>query len=128
MTLPNGVLALNLNSGTPGSSTQVTITYSQPLPAGAKYWKYGKERVGDADHWYVYPNAVISGNTVTLTLTDGTVGDYDLTVNGQIADPGGVGVGGDDTPIPALSEWAMMLLAGLMGLFAFHRMRRGNAF
>jgi len=124
VTLPNGVLALNLNSGTPGSSTQVTITYSQPLPAGAKYWKYGKERVGDADHWYVYPNAVISGNTVTLTLTDGALGDNDLAANGLIADPGGVGVGGDATAIPTLSEWAMMLLSGLLGLFGFLAYRR----
>ena len=42
----------------------------------------------------------------------GTGSTVNLTINGLIADPGGVGVGGDATAIPTLSQWAMILLAG----------------
>ena len=71
--------------------------------------------------------ATLTGNTATFTLTDGGLGDDDLTVNGSIIDDGGVGVPATDistTDIPTLSEWALLLLAGLLGLFGMRRVRR----
>jgi hypothetical protein len=38
--------------------------------------------------WYVLP-ATIAGNTATVSITDGGLGDDDLAVNGAIVDPGG---------------------------------------
>jgi hypothetical protein len=63
--------------------------------------------------------------SVTLTLTDGGAGDNDLAANNTIVDPGGPALVTPD-PIPTLSEWAMILLASLMGMFAYSRMRRQN--
>ncbi|SDU02344.1 IPTL-CTERM sorting domain-containing protein [Halopseudomonas salegens] len=122
--LPHGALSLRLTEGTPGSSSTIVLTYPFDLPAGTRYYKYGPTADNPADHWYPYDGAVISGNTITLTLTDGGAGDSDLNVNGIIDDPGGpVLLAADLAPIPTLSQWAMLLLAGIMGLLAMQRMR-----
>lgn len=75
----------------------VTLTFPNPIPQGAQYYKV------DAAGFYVFPNAVINGNTVVLTLTDdGTRngGDSNGTANdGYIHDPGGIAVP-DQTTTP----------------------------
>ena len=89
---PYGLVALELHAGTVGSSATVVLTYPQVLPAGTKYYKFGKTAANTTPHWYEFSAAVISGNTVTLTLTDGGEGDNDLTANSEIDDPGGPAV------------------------------------
>jgi hypothetical protein len=129
VTLPHGAVSLRLTNGAPGSNATVVLTYPEDLPAGTRYYKYGPTADNPADHWYAYPDAVISGNTITLTLTDGGAGDSDLSVNGIIADPGGpawISAPGNVTAIPTLPQWAMMLLAGIMGMLALNRMRVRN--
>jgi sugar lactone lactonase YvrE len=125
---PHGLLDFTLTGGTPGSSATLVLTFPSPLPPGTVYWKYGPSPAGhdcagvacSTPHWYRMPpsQAVVSGNTVTLTITDGGVGDDDLTANGSIVDAGGPGVS-DVSGVPTLSEWALWLLAGLMGWVAF---------
>ncbi len=127
VTLPHGAVSLRLTDGTPGSNATVVLTYPEDLPAGTRYYKYGPTADNPADHWYAYPGAVISGNTITLTLTDGGAGDSDLSVNGIIADPGGpawISAPGNVTAIPTLPQWAMMLLAGIMGILALSKVQR----
>ena len=70
--------------------------------------------------------AVFSGNTVTLTIIDGGVGDDDLTPNGVIADAGGVGVpdASAANAIPTLSDWGLIILASLIALFGMRRVAR----
>ena len=129
VTLPHGAVSLRLTNGTAGSTATVTLTYPEALPAGTRYYKYGPTADNPTDHWYAYPGAVISGNTITLTLTDGGAGDSDLSVNGIIDDPGGpawISAPGNVTAIPTLPQWAMMLLAGIMGMLALSRMRVRN--
>jgi hypothetical protein len=127
VTLPHGALSLRLTDGTPGSNATVVLTYPENLPAGTRYYKYGPTADNPTDHWYAYPGAVISGNTITLTLTDGGAGDSDLSVNGIIDDPGGPAwITQDVAPIPTLPQWAMMLLAGIMGMLALSRVRLRN--
>ncbi len=127
VTLPHGAVSLRLTNGTPGSNATVVLTYPEELPAGTRYYKYGPTADNPDDHWYAYPGAVISGNTITLTLTDGGAGDSDLSVNGIIDDPGGPAwITQDVAPIPTLPQWAMILLAGIMGMLAFNRMRVRN--
>ena len=205
--LPQGIVALQLATGTAGSSATVVLTYPEPLPAGTTYYKFGKTLANPTDHWYEFSGAVISGNTITLTLTDGGAGDNDLAANSLIDDPGGpallkapppvtysitataspmaggaavctpssVSAGGSSTctatahagysfigwsgacagqgatcslgsisadtsvaasfartpgavqSIPTLSEWAMLLLTGLLGLMAATALRRGRS-
>jgi len=130
VTLPYGLVSLRLESGSPGSEATVVLTYPQPLPPGARYYKYGKTRDDGSAHWYPFPGAVIAGNTVTLTLKDGWAGDDDLQEDGVIRDPGGVAVlaptpaPAGATAIPTLGEWALALLGGLLGLFSLGALRR----
>ncbi|HLX24295.1 MAG TPA: DUF11 domain-containing protein [Usitatibacter sp.] len=113
ITFPQGLFALSATGCTVGSTVTVTLTYPQSI-AGATYWKYGPTSGNPAPHWYPFP-AVISGNTATLTITDGGLGDDDLIANGVISDPGGPAFGA--LTVPTLSEWMLALLGlVLMGL------------
>ncbi|MBN9366115.1 MAG: IPTL-CTERM sorting domain-containing protein [Comamonadaceae bacterium] len=127
VTLPHGVVNLRLALGTAGSTAQVVLTYPEALPAGAVYYKYGPVVKNGPSRWYPFQGARISGNTVTLTLKDGAVGDDDLTENSVINDPGGVALlaaPAGAQAIPALGEWALALLAGTLGLFSLGALRR----
>jgi hypothetical protein len=128
VTFPNGILDLRLTSGYTGTDATVVVNYSTAVPAGAVYMKYGKTLANQTDHWYQLDasRAVFSQDrmSVTLTLTDGGDGDHDLIRNATIVDPGGPALVPAPTAVPTLSEWAMIFLASLMGMFAFARIRR----
>jgi ubiquitin len=121
---PHGLADLRLISGTQGTSATVTLTYPTVFPADAEYWKYGKTLDNNVAHWYRFNGASFSGNTVTLTLTDGGEGDDDLFANGVIVDPGGPVSTANAASIPTLSEWGMILLSALLALGTFGIMRR----
>ncbi len=121
---PHGLADLRLITGTSGTSATVTLTYPAVFPANAEYWKYGKTLDNNVSHWYRFYGATFSGNTVTLTLTDGGDGDDDLSANGVIVDPGGPVFAPTAESIPTLSEWAKILLAALIALGTFGVMRR----
>ena len=68
-----------------------------------------------------------------LTITDGQLGDDDLTANGTIVDQGGPGSSGTGsggggtatvTPVPTLSQWAMILLSMLLAVIAMRNLAR----
>ncbi len=64
---------------------------------------------------------------MTLTITDGGLGDDDLIVNGRISDDGGPGVtagAGSAASIPTLSEWALLMFALLMSGMIWRQGRR----
>ena len=69
----------------------LTITLPSAVPAGAQYWKYGPTPSNHTPHWYRIPIGSINGNVITVTLTDGGLGDDDLTADGTIIDQGGPG-------------------------------------
>ena len=123
---PDGLFDFVVSNCTPGSTISMTITFPQPISAGAVYWKYGPTAGNASPHWYQLP-ASINGNAATFNITDGGLGDDDLLANGSIVDQGGPGVpgGGAGTAgIPTLSEWALLLLAGLVSLVGAASMRR----
>ena len=137
VTFPHGLFDFVLEGGTAGSAAEVTITYPAPLPAGTVYWKYGPTPPGYGcsgtvdcaqPHWYVFPGAVVQGNTVRLTIVDGGVGDDDRAADGAIIDAGGPGFAGPAgaASIPTLSEAALAALAGLLLLLACMRLRAGG--
>ena len=117
---PHGLFDFTTGGCTPGSTLSFTITYPQALAPNTQYWKYGPTPGNAAPHWYVLP-ATIAGNTATFSITDGGLGDDDLTANGTVVDQGGPGGGLSD--IPTLSEWAMLLLVLLLGAIGVHRAR-----
>jgi hypothetical protein len=76
-----GALSYSVTGLTPGATTDVTIV----LPAGsaptAVYKQVGGQYVD------LTSIATITGNTITLHITDGGVGDSDGAANGTIVDP-----------------------------------------
>jgi internalin A len=86
VTFPNGLFSFNITNIPPGSNVIITITYPAPIPQGVQYWKCQNgtwinctSLIGDDD----------GDEVLTLTITDGGLGDSDGQVNGQITDPGG---------------------------------------
>ncbi|MCO4094759.1 MAG: IPTL-CTERM sorting domain-containing protein [Acidovorax sp.] len=125
---------LRLEQGVQGSRATVVLTYPQPLPQGAVYYKFGRTADNAQQHWYPFSGARISGNTVTLTLEDGGAGDDDLTQNSVIHDPGGVALlaplppgPASATAIPTLQNWALWLLSLLAILVVWPRWRASRA-
>jgi len=93
---PDGLVAFKLNGLNPGATATVTLIFPTAFPAGAKYYKIGPNGL------YEFPSAQINGNTVTLTIVDGGLGDNDLVANGVIDDPGGVGLANEAPSKPVL--------------------------
>ena len=86
----NGVIAFQVAGLAPGGTANVVLTFPASIPANAKVFKI------DSGGFHEFPGAVISGLTVTLTLTDGGAGDSDGVANGVIVDPVGLA-----TPVAA---------------------------
>jgi hypothetical protein len=80
----NGVLAFKVAGLAPGGTASVVLTFPASVPANAKVYKI------DSGGFHEFPGAAISGNTVTLALTDGGAGDADGIANGVIDDPVGL--------------------------------------
>ena len=87
---PDGLVSYEVRGIAPGSSVTVRITFPTSLTAGSRIYKVC------SSGYHEFPGAVISGNVVTLPLTDGGVGDSDGAANGIISDPVGVA-----EPLPA---------------------------
>jgi trimeric autotransporter adhesin len=122
VSFPDGLFDFTATNCT-GTIT-VTVVFPTPFAAGAQYWKYGPTAAVPAPHWYTLAagapnNLVLSVKTATFTITDGGLGDDDLTVNGTIVDAGGIGVSAavaavDPVNVPTLGPWSLLLLSGLM--------------
>jgi hypothetical protein len=82
-TFPYGLVTYTVKGISVGGTAVVTITYPSALASGTLIYKVG------STGFYQFTNAVISGSTVALTLTDGGAGDSDGTANGVIVDPVG---------------------------------------
>ena len=130
-TFPYGLVDFELALGQAGTQATVVLAYPGTLPPGARaaYYKYGRTQANPTPHWYVFGGAQVNtaNNTVTLTLQDGGAGDDDLAANGAIRDPGGLALlpaGSGAVAIPTLGEWALALLAGVLGLFSLGALRR----
>lgn len=125
-TFPHGLFEFALTRCAAGGAVTLTVRYPGALPAGAAYWKYGPTPGQASPHGYRWPQATIAGDTVTFTLTDGGLGDTDLAANGTIVDPGGPAVAAV-AEIPTLSEWARLMLLGLLVGMAGWTLRRQAA-
>jgi hypothetical protein len=125
-TFPFGLFSFSTAGCTPGGTITIQIVYSQPLPAGAQYWKFGPTPSDGTPHWYVMPGATVSGATVTYAIQDGLVGDDDLLANGNIADPGGPGVSlpASSAAIPTVDDSALVLLALMIVVLAAVTLRQ----
>lgn len=103
---PFGLFDFVASGGVVGGTMTLTITYPGVIPSGAIYMKYGPTLADTTPHWYQYSSAIINGNKVTLTITDGQTGDGDLQNAGVISDIGGVAMQEE----PQVPQWLMLLL------------------
>jgi hypothetical protein len=122
VTFPHGLFEFALGGCVPGSTITMRMTYPQILPRNTVYWKYGPTASNPAAHWYILP-ATLSSNVMVFSITDGGLGDDDLTANGTIVDQGGPGVSGGPTGVPMLSPWMLALLGLLLVAFGIRRAR-----
>ena len=88
--MPNGFFSFRID-GLPvdtnnPATVDITLFFPESLPANTKWYKYDPANGTMTDFT---SNIAISGNSVTLTLTDGGTGDADGVVNGVIIDPSG---------------------------------------
>ncbi len=127
-TQPHGHFRFKLVGCTPGFSATVSVVW--PSLAGMTYTKYGKaSATATASTFFAPQNLTINGNTATFTVADGALGDDDWAANGEIVDPSGpvrLAAEVSAQSIPTLGHAALMLLMGLLALFAARhgRMRR----
>jgi hypothetical protein len=77
-------------------TAQVIVYLSEPAPADARWYKY--DAIGGWTDYSEHATFSADRQSVTLALKDGEYGDLDGIVNGEIIDPGGVGVTTSTTP------------------------------
>jgi len=82
----HGLFSFTITNINRGATVVLTITLPSAVPVGTQYWKFQNGAwvdctalIGDDD----------GDNILTLTLTDGGLGDADGIANGIIVDPGG---------------------------------------
>ena len=125
VTCPAGFFGFTVEGIAEGS----TIVVKLILPAGllpTSYWKYS-EADGFVEFTYDTisgTGAVISGNVVSLHLTDGGRGDHDGIANGKIVDPGAPANFLAAHSIPTLNEWGLIIFMTLIGLLSIIYMKR----
>jgi len=117
---PHGFFEFTIEGLTPGQRVFVTITLPDGMLSNTEYWKYGPTTFNTSDHWYQVPLGSNDGdNVIIIVLTDGGLGDDDLTANGVIVDQGGPG---QAEPIPigasTVAVNKLELLAPWLGLAA----------
>jgi len=88
----HGLFNFTISVENPGDTANVTMTFPSDIPAGSQYWKFQN------GSYFQLPDELVGSNdgdnVLTLTLTDGGVGDADGLVNGVITDPGGPVISG----------------------------------
>lgn len=128
-----GLFAFDIEDIAPGASVHVTLQLPSGTVADA-YYKYGPESALPGDHYYRFDfdgttGAVISGNTVSLTLVDNARGDRDATA-GRISDPGAPAAVTPVVTVDAHSGGGSFgggLLGTLLGFAALRRRRAAIA-
>jgi len=92
----------------PGDTITVTIYLPEPAPEGYTWYKYSAQA-----GWQDYSDNAVFNNDrtqITLTVTDGGIGDSDGVADGVITDPSGLG-----TPSPTPSSGTPTTDAGAGG-------------
>jgi len=106
---PHGFYDWTVTGLTPSQTITMTMIFPQSVPAGAQYWKV-------IDGTWVDVTSLLGDNdgdnVLTLTITDGGLGDADGIANGNISDPGGVGfalVDSDGDGIPDIFDNCVLM-------------------
>ncbi len=98
---PLGFVGFKINGLLPGDLVDMQVLFENPVdPINQNYLKVGPTTTNSNTHLFVY-NATIGGGpgatfpdnqTMNVRFIDGQKGDTDLTADGVITDPGGIGL------------------------------------
>jgi len=91
----HGLFNFIITGVTHGGQVIVSITLPSAIAEGAEYWKYRSSGNVTAEGWVNMTSLLgddDGDNILTLTLTDGGLGDDDGLADGTITDPGGPGI------------------------------------
>jgi hypothetical protein len=90
-----GLISFKVTTANAGDVAQVTLYFSEPIPTGARFFKYDSIKGLREYPFAAFGNTAAGNAYVTLQLRDGDpdFGDVDGLENRIIIDPGGVGVG-----------------------------------
>jgi hypothetical protein len=104
--MPFGLIQFKLFVNEPGDEAEVIIYFSKNIPKDYKWYKYDTIE----GSWQDFSEHVVFGpgrRYLTLTLTDGGLGDADGIENGIILDPSGVGMiepSGEDDAVSQVQD------------------------
>jgi len=123
----HGFFKFNITGLAAGQTVVVTVTLPEPAPVGTQYWKYHASEGG----WVQIPTGTSGDdgdNKITITLTDGGLGDDDGKADGKIVDPGGPGAppaAPPPVPVPEFSAVGLLSLVGVLSaVLAVARIRK----
>jgi hypothetical protein len=107
----------NPNTSYP-ETLSVTIDVGQTIDSAARLYK-----ISDAGQWSIISGAIISGQTVTYSITDDGDLDQDKTP-GTLRDPVALAMPPAPPPMPIpLPVWLLAALIGSVGWLGFRRLR-----
>jgi len=99
LAFPHGLFSFTISGITPGSPVTVAIILSSDMPTDTEYWKC-------INGQWVDCTSLLGSNdgdsVLTLTITDGGLGDRDGVANGEISDPGGAALEVEVVTAPAV--------------------------
>ena len=105
VSFPDGLFSFTITDISPGETVTVSLEFPSSVSLGSQYWKC---HIGATLEWFSMPiGCDDADNIITFSVTDGGLGDADGVANGEIVDPGGIGI------FVASSEcaWDLLLLA-----------------
>ncbi len=106
---PHGAISFRIKGCPPGATVGVMLTFPAALD-GALAWKL--DAAGDPA---AISGAVIDGNRVSYSITDGGLLDQDGLADGNLSDPVAAGLAnGPATSVPTLDEWGRWMLAAML--------------
>jgi hypothetical protein len=122
---PYGLIGFTVNCA--AADVAITFTGAGDL-TGTPYRKYGPTTPGNpaTTQWYTFNNVTITGNTVTLHLVDGILGD-DTATDGRIVDQGGIAQPAQQQPmtaIPTMTEWGIVVMVLLLVAGSIYHLRK----
>jgi Domain of unknown function DUF11 len=120
---PYGVFQFSAGPDCSGS-TSIRYTLPSTLASDTEFWKYGPTIANNTPHWYELP-ITPTGSQMTITITDGGLGDSDLLVNATITDPGGPALRVAGTAIPVSSIPMLFILISLLSIIGSVFIRQG---